>query len=140
MKAIQKRVKVGRIIYLILAMLFTLCILVQLYLAGMAIFMNPAAWLRHMMFVHLFGFNLPIFMLLFAFVGALPRWAYWQLFGILVSIFLMYFTANMRTAFPWIGPLHVVIAISLFGLSCLIVIKAWNLLFHKNKKKGKIGK
>lgn len=127
----KSRIRIGRIIYLILAILFTLCIFTQIYLAGMAIFMNPAVWLKHMMFVHLFGFNVPIFMLIFAFIGALPRWAYWQLFGIFTSIFLMYFSANMRTNFPWIGPLHVIIAILLLGLSCLVVGKTWTLIFRK---------
>lgn len=131
--------RVGRMTYLILAILFTICILVQLYLAGIAIFMDSAVWIKHMMFVHLFGFNVPIFMLVFAFVGVMPRWAYWQLFGIFVSIFLMYFTANMRTVFPWIGPMHVVIAILLFVLSCSIVIKTWT-LFKTKTENGRYGK
>lgn len=139
MKTNHTRIRVGRMTYLILAILFTICILVQLYLAGIAIFMDSAVWMKHMMFVHLFGFNVPIFMLVFAFVGAMPRWAYWQLFGIFVSIFLMYFTANMRTAFPWIGPMHVVIAVLLLVLSCSIVIKTWA-LFKTKTENGRYGK
>ncbi|WP_304952412.1 hypothetical protein [Virgibacillus sp. MSP4-1] len=30
--------------------------------------------MKHIRFAHLFGFNVPIFMLIFALVGALTRW------------------------------------------------------------------
>lgn len=127
---VNVRIRTGRVIYLILAIFFTLCILAQIYLAGMAVFLNPAVWPKHTMFVHLFGFNLPVFMLIFAMVGSLPRWAYWQLFGLFVSIFLMYFTANML---PWFGPLHPVMAILLFVLSSWTVLKTWILIFGNKK-------
>ena len=120
------RIRSGRIIFLALTTLFTTCILVQVYLAGMAIFSTPGAWVKHTMFVHLFGFNLPVLMVIFALVGSMPRWAYWKLFGILVSTFLMYFTAHM----PWLGPIHPVLALLLFVLSCSIIIKTWGLIIN----------
>ena len=128
------RIRIGRLSYFILAILFTLCILAQIYLAGMAVFMSPVNWAKHIMFVHLFGFNLPVLMLIFAFVGALPRWAYWHLFGFLVSIFLMYFTANIRAVIPWVGPMHAVFACILFVLSSITVLKTWKIIFNKRKR------
>ncbi|MBW8351269.1 hypothetical protein K0H71_17770 [Bacillus sp. IITD106] len=132
---INTRVKIGRIIYFILAIMFALCIVTQVYFAGVAIFLDGAAWTKHRMFVHLFGFNLPIFMLIFAFVGSLPRWVYWQLFGVFVTIFLMYFTANIKTILPWIGPMHVIVAILLFVLSWFIVLKTGKLIFTRRETK-----
>ena len=56
------RIRVGRIIYFTSAIIFTLCIIAQVFFAGMAIFLNPGAWMNHMIFVHLFGFNVPVLM------------------------------------------------------------------------------
>ncbi len=131
----NKRVKYARMIYFILAILFTLCIIVQFYLAGVATFLNAEAWIKHVLFVHLFGFNLPIFMLIFAIIGALPQWAYWQLFGVFASIFLMYFTVNVNTIAPWFGPLHIIVGILLFTLSCAIAFKSWHFFFKHTKRK-----
>lgn len=133
MKANKNRKKFGRIIYFILASLFTVCIITQFYLAGVATFLDAGAWMKHMMFVHLFGFHLPIFMLIGALIGALPRQTFLQLFGVFVSIFLMYFTANMNSIAPWVGPLHVIIAIFLFTLSCVIVFSSWKSIFYNQK-------
>lgn len=124
----KTRIRVGRIIFLPFTTLFTICILVQIYLVGIAIFVNPGAWVKHMMFIHLFGFNLPILMVIFAVVGSVPRWAYWKLFGIMVSTFLMYFTVHINAILPWMGPIHPVLAILLFVLSYSIFIKTWGLI------------
>ena len=94
------RIRVGRIIYFILASLFALCTMAQFFFAGSAIFMDPVEWRKHVTLVHLFGFNIPIFMLVFAFIGSLPRTVYLQIFGIMIGIFFMYFTVNFRGV-PW---------------------------------------
>ncbi|MBO0588007.1 DUF6220 domain-containing protein [Sporosarcina sp. E16_8] len=133
MKVIKTRIRVGRFIFLTLTTLFTICILVQVYLAGMAVFGNPRVWVKHIIFVHLFGFNLPILMIIFAVVGSMPRWAYWNTFGIFVSTFLMYFTANINAILPWMGPIHPVLAILLFVLPCSIIIKTWGLINNNRK-------
>lgn len=137
MGKLNQRIHIGRTVYLILAIIFALSIATQIFLAGMAIFIGPANWMRHMTFVHLFGFNIPIFMLVFAFIGALPRWAYWQLLGVLISMFLMYFTANISSSLPWIGAMHPVFGILLFVLSYTMVSKTWHFIFdNKNIQKG----
>lgn len=93
MNETKSRIRIGRYIYFILAILFSLCIGVQIYFAGLAIFENPLHWMKHLTFAHQFGFNLPILILIFAIIGGLPRWA-WQILGIPVSVFLIYFTAR----------------------------------------------
>lgn len=137
MEAKPIRTRVGRRIYFILASCFTLCILVQIYLAGMSIFINPTHWTKHTMFGHLFLLIFPILMLIFAKIGSFPRWAYWQVLGLFVSVFLMYFTANISFIFPWITPMHPVLAFLFLILSGSSAQKAWNLINqdkHKEKK------
>lgn len=138
LKLNNTRVRVGRIIYFILAVIFTLCIIAQVLFAGMAIFLYTVDWSQHMMFAHLFGFNLPILMLIFVFIGSMPRWAYWQLFGVFVAIFLMYFTANITANIPWLGSVHPIIAMLLFVQSYLIVSKTWSLI-SKNQQSERKG-
>lgn len=133
MERVNKRVRSGRIVYLILAIIFALCVAVQFFLASMAIFISPVNWVRHMTFVHLFGFNIPIFMLVFAFIAALPRLAYLQLLGALISMFLMYFTANITTILPWFGAMHPVIGVLLLVLSYKMVLSIWKLTFDNKK-------
>ena len=132
MKENTLRVRIGRCIYLLLAVLFALCVTIQIYIAGMAVFDNPVLWKHHTMFIHIFGFNLPILMLIAAAIGAMPRWAYWQLFGILISVFLMYFTANIGIG--EIKSLHTVFAFALFVLSVFIVTKTFKLVFVNGKE------
>lgn len=137
MGKLNQRVCIGRIVYLVLAIIFALSVATQIFFAGMAIFISPVNWMKHMTFVHLFGFNIPIFMLVFAFIGALPRWAYWQLLGTLISIFLLYFTANISTNLPWFGAMHPVFGVLLFVLSYKMVSKTWKFIFdNKNNQKG----
>lgn len=130
------RIRMGRVVYLLLAIIFACCMTIQIFFAGMAIFMSPAHWVKHTTFVHLFGFNIPVLLLVFAFVGSLPSWAYWQTFGLFVSIYLMYFTANVTAIVPWVGAMHLVVAMILFVLSWIIVLKTWRLIFD-NRARGK---
>lgn len=127
------RTKIGSSIYLILAVLFATCVTIQVLLAGAATFVHVENWLRHSTFVHLFGMNVPVLMLIFAFVGKMPRWAYLNVVGLLVSIFAMYFTANFTAKEPWVAAAHPVIAMVLFVLSIWIVTKSGRFVIGKNK-------
>lgn len=109
-----------------------MCLYTNLF-AGVGIFLDASAWTKHITFVHIFGYNLPIFMLIFAIVGRVPYTVYLQLFGIFVSIFLMYFTANFTSVIPLIGPMHVIMAIVLLVLSCFTVKNAWKIIIAQSK-------
>lgn len=119
----------SRYIFLVLAVAFLVCVFVQLYFAGVAIFIDANAWLQHRTFVHFFGFHVPFFMLVFAMIGRMSRSTYWQIFALLFLIFLMYFTANVKA----VGPMHVIVAFVLFGISCSIVISTVKGMFLNNK-------
>ena len=53
----KMRITIGRFIFVFLAVIFSLCIIVQFFLAGMAVFVDSSNWMNHMIFVHLFGFS-----------------------------------------------------------------------------------
>ncbi len=133
MKTKSMRTRIGRRIYFILASCFTLCILIQIYLAGMAVFLHPTNWTKHTIFGHLFLSMFPILMLVFAVMGSFPRWAYWHIFGLFGSTFLMYFTANISYIFPWISPMHPVFAFLFLILSGSSAQKTWKLI-HRDQQ------
>ncbi|MFC5465174.1 DUF6220 domain-containing protein [Lederbergia graminis] len=128
---VSKGNQFGRIIYFILLSVFFLTVVTQFFLAGLAIFVDPINWSRHTTLIHLVGFNIPLFLLLFAFIGKLPRWAYWNIFGLLVGVFGMYFTANITASIRWLGALHPVLAILLFIISYQGIKKTIKLMFIK---------
>jgi hypothetical protein len=130
----SKRIQFGRFSYSLLAIIFAVCIVTQIFLAGLATFVHPMNWAKHSTLVHIFGFNIPIFMLFTAFIGSMPRWAYYQIGGLLGLIFAMYLTANFTAIVPWIAAAHPVIAMLLFVLAFIIVLKTWRLVFNQNKK------
>lgn len=125
--------RVSEIWYLLLTAILLLVVLMQFIFAGMAIFVHPLHWSKHMTFIHLFGFNLPILMFLFAWIAKLPRWAYGHLFTVILLIFLMYFSANMAGNIPWVGVLHPIIGTSLLFLSFWMVIKVGFYMKHKGE-------
>ncbi|MGD6878500.1 DUF6220 domain-containing protein [Bacillus infantis] len=136
MKEGSLRFRAGGMAFVVCSMLFAVCVLTQLYIAGMGVFVNPASWMSHVRFVHLFGFSLPLLMLISAFVGGLPRSVLVQVLGVMLSIFLMYFTANITGTLPWAGALHPVIAVIILIQSLLIAKSAWGLLFPNRKREG----
>ncbi|WP_175615953.1 DUF6220 domain-containing protein, partial [Piscibacillus halophilus] len=120
--------KVGRFIFFVLLCLFFLSVIIQFFLAGMAVFVSPANWMKHTFFVHLFGFNIPVLLLLFAFVGRLPNWAYWGIFGLFITVFGMYITANVN---PLLGAIHPIVGIVMILISYHLLKKNVELIFLK---------
>ncbi|WP_238402892.1 DUF6220 domain-containing protein [Paenibacillus mesophilus] len=113
------RVPVSRYIYLGLSWGLVACIVIQVFIAGLAVFGEPSHWHSHVLFVHLFEY-LPLLMLLFAFIGKLPAAPKWQSFGLFLLVFSQYLTANL----PGTGALHPVIAVALFWFSLSVARRA----------------
>ncbi|MBY0147332.1 DUF6220 domain-containing protein [Neobacillus niacini] len=130
--------KIGSISFVSLSILFLFCILVQVFFAGLAIFVNPVNWTKHTGFIHLFEF-IPVLMFVIAFVGKLPRWAIGHSAALFGVIFIMYFTANITSVIPWAAALHPVIAFVLFWMSVKTVPKVWQMAFKREKGKGVVG-
>ncbi|MGX6445030.1 DUF6220 domain-containing protein [Neobacillus sp. K501] len=129
----SRRNKFSKKIFAILAVLFVISVVAQVFLAGLAIFVNPVHWIKHTSFVHLFEF-VPVMMLILAIVGKMPRWAIGQSAALFGVIIVMYFTANIITVLPWAAALHPVIAIGLFWMSIKLVRKAWSYAFNSSSK------
>lgn len=127
---LTRGVRIFHIAFACLATIFAVCIIVQIFIAGLAVFVSPVNWMRHRMFAHLFN-ALPLIMLILSFVGRLPRKIGWKSFGLFVLMYTMYFTANITVILPFAAATHPLIAMLLFWISISIVMKAWPLAMKR---------
>jgi len=108
--------------YLATAILLTVGVLMQIYIAGMAVFVDPARWSAHITF----GTNLPAFLVLlivFAFLGRLPN-LHKGLPVLLFGLFLVQFSTAHRFG-SVVGAIHPVNAVLIFWVSTITVKQAW---------------
>ncbi|WP_243297906.1 DUF6220 domain-containing protein [Bacillus litorisediminis] len=138
-KKVNNKESISGIIFSCLSILLVVGIVIQIFIAGLAIFANPENWINHRIFVHLFEL-IPVFMLILSFIGSMPRWAIAQSAGVLGLIFLMYFTANATSIWPWAAAAHPIIAMVLFWSSIQLSKKSLTFMKREeNKKELKAG-
>lgn len=104
----------ARLTYQALAWVLAGCVAIQVFFAGMAIFVNPERWSWHTSFVHAFEL-LPLIMPALAFVGRLPARIRWLTAAMWVLITLQYALVAMRPG--WAAALHPVNGLAIFWLS-----------------------
>ncbi len=121
------RVRTGRALFFGIAVIFAISVTLQVFLAGLSVFVDPIHWTKHTIFVHFIEF-IPILMLIAGFLGRVGRALLWQSFALLALIFVMYFTANFASVVGEVAALHPVIALVLFWLSLRVSFKAWRLM------------
>ncbi len=114
----------SRYAFAILGTVFLICVLIQVFLAGMAVFVNPANWGWHITFIHFFEL-IPLFMLLAGWLGRVGKKMMWQTVGVFGLIFVQYLTANLRPALPALAALHPVTAIPLAALAYTLMVNSW---------------
>jgi len=116
--------------FAILAWLFFISIIVQVFLAGIALFVDFGHWNFHQSFVHYFEF-VPVVMLILAFFGGIPKNLRWHSLSLYIMIILQYVTVNLTGKIPYIGAIHPIIALLLFWRA-LFMVKEGNELINKN--------
>ncbi len=123
---------IARYIFLIASAAFFLSTLVQVFLAGLAIFAGPVNWGRHVIFVHLFEY-LPLLMLLAGWIGRLPKNLLWLSAGLFALIFVQYFNANFGPISPVVAATHPVTGVLVTGLAYSTMIKAWKTIRNRSE-------
>ncbi|MFO7271339.1 DUF6220 domain-containing protein [Sphaerobacter thermophilus] len=115
----------SRVAFRILAWLFVGCVLVQVLIAGLAIFDTPLRWSWHENFVHFFEY-LPLILLVLAFTGRMPHRVRWLSFGAFALIGLQYAFIGMARDWnmPVIAALHPVNALLIFWVAVFLARSA----------------
>lgn len=118
----------------ILAGILLLAVVVQVYLAGAAIWKATPSWEAHKTFVHVLEF-IPILMIIVGFIGGRKAAGWWSV-GLFAAISLQYGLAsiyNMSDAsrnLQFVGALHVVNALFIFGVA-LLLAKRYSSWMHR---------
>ncbi|RJT07113.1 DUF6220 domain-containing protein [Halococcus sp. IIIV-5B] len=117
-----KRVVGAQYGYFIAAGLFFAGVLLQTYIAGMAVFIDPEHWELHTSFVHLIEVLL-LPMLVFGYVGQLPRLLIGAPFGLFILIGIQYMTAGNFGSL--VSAIHPVNAIFMSILTLWMAKESW---------------
>lgn len=116
------RVVVGRRAFTVRAWLFAICVAVQVFMAGMAVFVGPTWRNNHTSFIHLFEY-LPVLMLVAAFVGRMStrvKWLSLLAFGLVVLQYAL--IAMGSSSLLALAALHPVNALVIFWLAMRLAI------------------
>ncbi|KQL50021.1 hypothetical protein AN963_10225 [Brevibacillus choshinensis] len=114
---------IGRIVYRILAWAFLGCIVIQVFLAGMATFGDPSKWLTHSLFVKIFAM-VPLAMFLLAFIGGIKGRDRFLSLALFLLVVIQFLTVQVFSSVFVIAALHPLIAMLLFWGSIAAVRKA----------------
>jgi len=105
--------QVGRIIFKILAWVFLACIVVQVFIAGLATFSDPSHWVMHRSFVQIFALA-PLLMFLLTFVSGIKGTKRWVSLGLFVLVVFQFLSIDVFSSAGVIAALHPVVAMLLF--------------------------
>lgn len=103
----------ARSVFKALAWIFALCILIQVFLAGLALFWNSDQWSSHTGFSRLLMI-LPVLMFMVSFIARLPNSLRLRSAGLIGLVILIAVCANLPSEVGYLAALHPVIAIALF--------------------------
>lgn len=117
----------ARLGFLAVAWLFVACCVIQVFLAGLGVFDDPAAFVTHREFGYLFGL-LTIVLIVLALVGRLPR-----SFAALSALMLVLFALQsvfvvLRTSAPEVAALH---PLNGFVILLVAIFLAWRALDYR---------
>ena len=117
------RVRWARRGFVLFAGALVIGVLIQIYIAGMAVFIDPANWNLHANFVHIIEW-LPLVMLVLAFLGRLSRELKLLPVVLFVLIIVQYATA-LGFSNSIVAALHPVNALVIFWIGTVTIRRAW---------------
>jgi hypothetical protein len=103
----------SRIVFKWLTWIFAICILTQVFLAGLAIFWNSDKWASHTGFSRILMI-IPVLMFVTSFIARLPVSLRLHSAGLIGLIILIAVSANLSSGLGYLSALHPVIALMLF--------------------------
>ena len=117
-------VKWIRMFYLIVAWLFPVAILIQVFFVGLSLFTGQAYWSTHRDLGHSLAV-LPLLLVILAYLGRLPS-AEKRLIWLQLGVYLVQAEvfAAIRADVPLLAAFHPVLALVLFALALIIALRA----------------
>lgn len=115
-----------RLTYKVVVWLFAIGIILQVFLAGLALFWNPGQWSSHIGFSRILVI-FPILILVLSFIARLPLSLRLQSAGLIAVVVLIAVCAILPSGIGYLSALHPVLAIILFGQTMNIAWKTQSL-------------
>lgn len=112
-------------VYIGMGVIFLGCLLVQFLLAGMSVFDDPTKWGVHKRFVHIFGYTIPLLMIISSVTGKFFSLVYKEMSAVFLLIFIMYLTANVGWHVGWLGAFHPVAGVLLITTASMALVKVY---------------
>ena len=106
----------ARMAYLVVAWLFVVAVISQIFLAGLSLFASAANWKVHQEFGYGIGF-LALLLMVLAFPGRIPRAIGRWLALLLVVYAIQTVLPNLRRDAPWVAALHPLNALAVFWIA-----------------------
>ncbi len=115
--------RAARTAYLVLAWLFVACLVVQVFLAGMGVFVGAENFATHRDFGYTFGL-LTLILIALAVIGRLGRRMIWLSVLVLALFFLQSVFVSLRETAPLVAAQHPVNGFLILWLSISIAQRA----------------
>jgi hypothetical protein len=119
------RIRSVRFVYGLLAVVYFLCVILQVFFAGMGVFVNAEDLQLHRVFANYFEF-VSILMFLLSFLGRIRGGLRWLTLSLFVLTSLQHMTVQVFTGL--LPALHTVDALLLFGISLHLLKRSWSWL------------
>ncbi|MEH2128880.1 DUF6220 domain-containing protein [Nostoc sp.] len=116
-----------QISFLIAAVLFNLCLIIQIFSVGLAYFYNSDWWNLHIWLVRGYG-GLSLVLLIWVFLIPFPRRIRNLTASMPVLLGLQFLTIHLHTYFP-LAVFHPLIGFSLFSISTTLVHRTSHIVF-----------
>ncbi|RCJ41601.1 hypothetical protein A6769_01440 [Nostoc punctiforme NIES-2108] len=116
-----------QISFLIAAVLFNLCLIIQIFSVGLAYFYNSDWWNLHIWLVRGYG-GLSLILLIWGFLIPFPRRVRNLTASMPVLLGLQFLTIHLQTSFP-LAVFHPLIGFSLFFISTTLVHRTSHIVF-----------
>lgn len=126
------RVRIVRFIFALFASILFACIVIQVFLAGMAIFANPGNWAMHKAFVNYFAM-MPAAMFLLSFFGRIGGGLRWISLALLAANVFQYMSIHLFSDIGLLAAFHTVNALLLFWGSMYLMKRSWPWLLLRSE-------
>jgi Family of unknown function (DUF6220) len=118
-----------QIAFLTIAVLFNLCLVIQVLTVGLAYFYNPDWWKIHVWLVRGYG-GLSLILLVLVFFSSFPRRVRSLTVSMPIFLGLQFLTIHLKSPLP-LGVLHPLIGFTLFNTNATLVHRTWQLVYPK---------
>jgi hypothetical protein len=114
-----------RFVYGLLAVVYFVCVILQVFFSGLCVFLNADDLQLHRVFANYFEFG-SILMFLLSFLGRIRGGLRWLTLGLFALTSLQHLTIQVFSGF--LPAFHTVDALLLFGISMHLMKRSWSWL------------